>query len=485
MCEPRHRTAQRNCLASALTIAVLLALAACRTQQISPKHILSKPPAPPLILSERNIVVTQDEYTNEPCGGGRLHVWSYNRGEYENTWTAKTFQYSSLAIGDIDGDPKREIIALGNCKMTEIKQRDVIDYHKYFICVYKEDAQVGQNEMGLWKTTYLDGLKNNIKEDESYYPQYSWCREIALADVDGDSTNEIIVLTAHWLTIYEYDPNAVSTYDSSSGALKKIAEVHPSFSKYPLRLKSVTVRDGDTKPGKEIVVSANRERIVKYISGEFSRHIEDDGYLFFYNFNEGTLELSSHLSIEAFLTDQSLRSGDLDNDGDSELCSTGFKKEGDMYQGYIFIWDHTSEWECHEIRVGVPENLGSEEGFEPYTPRNHIEVGELNAEHPGDEIALALQHQMRITLCYWKGAETLATINNATLYEYHFVEIENVYIADADGDAKNEIIVIGAGRSGPESGRFYLEIFDQNLTRKWIRLGGNPKETHVASAAIG
>jgi hypothetical protein len=462
-----------------------LALAACKSLQIPPEQAVSRPPAPTLTLSARNIVVTQEEYTHDPCGGGRLHVWSFNNGEYENTWTAKTFKFSNIALGDVDGDAKREIVALGHCKMEEIKQRDVIEYYKYFICVYKEDQQVGQNEMGIWKTTCYDGLKNNIREEEHYYPQYSWSREIALADVDGDDINEIIVMTGHWLTVYEYDPNAVDRYNDSLGTLKKIAEVRPTFSKKPVRLKSVTVRDGDGKTGKEIVVTANREKIVKYISGVYSRYIENDGYVFFYKFNDESLELSSCLPIKAFLTDQSLRSGDLDNDGTLELCSTGFKKTGDMYQGYLFIWDYTSQWELHEIPVGVPENIMIEEGFETYTPRNHLEIGELNTEHPGEEIVLALQHQMLVTLCYWEGGAKLTTINNATLYDYYFVEIENVYIADTDGDEKNEIVVTGAGRSGPESGRFYLEIFDENLTRKWYRLGGNSRETDIASAAIG
>ena len=106
-------------------------------------------------------------------------------------------------------------------------------------------------------------------------------------------------------------------------------------------------------------------------------------------------------------------------------------------------------------------------------------------KHPGEEIVFALQHQMLVTLCYWEGGNTLTTINNATLYDYYFVEIGNVYIADSDGDNKNDVIIIGAGRTDPDSGRFYLEIFNENLTRKWYRLGGNPNETDVGNAAIG
>ena len=468
-----------------IVFAAFLVLAACKTLQVSPELAISRPPAPNLTLSDRNIVVTQEEYTNDPCGGGRLHVWNFSNGEYENTWTARTFKFSNIALGDIDGDDKREIIALGHCKMEEIKQRDVIEYYKYFICVYKEDRQVGQNEMGIWKTTYYDSLKNNIREERYHYPQYSWSREIALADVDGDAINEIIVMTGHWLVIYKYDPDSEYAYNDSMGTLKKIAEVQPYVSKKPIRFKSVTVRDIDEKQGKEIIVSANQEKIVDYGFGEYGRRISDEGYVFFYNFHDGSLELSSSLSIKAFLTDQSLRTGDLDNDGTLELCSTGFKKAGDMYQGYIFVWDHTTRWELHEIPVGVPENIAFEEGIESYTPRNHLEVGELNTEHPGEEIVLTLQHQMLVTLCYWEGGTKLKTINNAPLYDYYFVEIENVYVADTDGDKKNDIVVTGAGRSGPESGRFYLEIFDENLTRKWFRLGGNPRETDIASAAIG
>jgi len=464
----------------ACILIIFMALASCQTHQVSQTQTITRPPAPPLTLSAKNIVVTQDEYTNEPCGGGRLHVWSHVNGNYENTWTAKTFNYSCVAIGDIDGDNKREIIALANCKMTEIKQREEIEYYKFFICVYKEDEQVDQNEMGLWKTTYYNDLNNNIREDQNFWP-----KEIALEDVDNDGVNEIIVITGHCLVIYKYDPNKVYAYNNSMGALKKIAEVQPYVSKKPIRLKSVTVEDIDGKPGKEIIITANREKIVKYIAGGYSRYIEDEGYVFLYNFNNESLELSSHLSVQAFLTNQSLRTGDLDNDNTFELCSTGYKKDGDMYQGYIFIWDYASEWECFEIPVGAPENLGVWEYSETYAPLNHLEIGELNISHAGDEIVFALRHQMLVTLCYWEGGPKLTTINNATLYDYYFVQIDNIYIGDSDGDKKPDIIIIGAGRSDPESGRFYIEIFDENLTRKWYRLGGNPRETDIGSAAIG
>jgi len=476
----RKVTEKKKYVLPACILIGFMALASCQTHQVSQIQIITKPPAPPLSLKAKNIVVTQDEYTDEPCGGGRLHVWSFINGNYENTWTAKTFNYSCVAIGDIDGDNKREIIALANCKMTEIKQGEEVEYYKFFICVYKEDEQAGLNEMGLWKTTYYDDLKNNIREDKNFWP-----KEIALEDVDNDGVNEIIVITGHCLVIYKYDPNRVYAYNNSVGTLKKIAEVQPYVSKKPIRLKSVTLEDIDGKPGKEIIVTANRERIVKYIAGVYSRYIEDEGYVFFYNFNNKSLELSSHLPVKAFLTNQSLRTGDLDNDGTLELCSTGYKKDGDMYRGYIFIWDYTSEWKLNEIPVGEPENLGYGEVAETYAPKNHLEVGELNAKHPGEEIVYALQHQMLVTLCYWEGGTKLTTINNATLYDYYFVEVGNVYIADTDGDNKNDIIVIGAGRTSPESGRFYIEIFDENLTRKWYRLGGNPRETDIRSAAIG
>lgn len=473
-------TEKKKCVPPACILIIFIAFASCKTHQVPRTQIITKPPAPPLTLSAKNIVVTQDEYTNEPCGGGRLHVWSHINGNYENTWTAKTFNYSCVAIGDIDGDKKREIIALASCKMTEIKQREEEEYCKFFICAYKEDEQVGPNEMGLWKTTFYDDLNNNVREDKNIWPT-----EIALEDVDNDGVNEVITITGHWLVIYKYDPHTVYASNNSRGALKKIAEVQPSVSKKPIRLKSVTVEDIDGKPGKEIIITANQERIVKYVAGVYSRYIEDEGYVFFYSLNNESLELSSQLSVKAFLTNQSIRTGDLDNDGTLELCSTGYIKDGDMYQGYIFIWDYVSEWELHKIPVGQPENLGHGEVAEIYAPWNHLEVGELNAKHPGEEIVFALQHQMRVTLCYWEGGTKLTTINNATLYDYYFVEVGNVFIADMDGDMKNDIIVIGAGRTSPESGRFYIEIFDENLMRKWYRLGGNPRETNIRSAAIG
>lgn len=459
---------------------IAITLTSCQKSQNLQHRINPESGVPPLTLSAKNIVVTQDEYTSEPCGSGRLHVWNYNNGNYENTWTAKTFSNYLVKIGDIDGDTKREIITLASCSETELKRGENSEYHKFFLCVYKEDEQTAQNEMGLWKTTYYDDLKNNIKEDENFWP-----KEMTLSDINNDGIDEIIVITGHWLTIYTYDSQAVYAYNNSKGVLKKIAEFKPNVAKNPIRLKSVTVANVDEQRGKEIIISANQERREDYGYGFYGWYADKSGYIFIHNFRNGTLELLSHLSVVAFLTNQSIRTGDLDNDGALELCSSGYKQAGDLLQGYLFIWDHNSEWELHEIPIGVPENLGVNYHRETNAPWNHIDVGELNSNHPGDEIVIALQNQMLVTLCYWKGGKELTTINNVTLYEYFYVRIDSISIADSDGDIKNDIIVSGTGKSNPNSGRFYLEIFDQDLIRKWYRLGGYPRETEIRSAAIG
>ena len=160
-----------------------------------------KPVSTPLILSDSGNIVTSDPRSNQ------LRVWG-NAGEvYENVWTTDDVYYVAVAIGDIDGDAKREIVGVSYCKIYIGKGKSNYKY-KVYLNVYKEGQE------GIWITTYSDSDDNNIIEED---PLYRVDFEIVLNDLNDNTGNkeEIILKTRRYLAVYEYDHEL--------GKLKKIA----------------------------------------------------------------------------------------------------------------------------------------------------------------------------------------------------------------------------------------------------------------------
>jgi len=101
---------------------------------ISPMQAKGKPQpvSPKLILAESNIVTYEG-------AKNRLRVWGHNEQGYSNIWTAEDVHYSSIAIGDIDGDidGKEEIVGLGICKRVYGKGKNRGEDYKILLTSIK------------------------------------------------------------------------------------------------------------------------------------------------------------------------------------------------------------------------------------------------------------------------------------------------------------------------------------------------------------
>jgi len=359
--------------------------------------------------------------TAEPDGDGRLRVWGYTGGDpaYGNIWIAENVHYDSVAIGDVDNDDEIEIVGTTGYKVT------------------------------VWKRSA------HVKEDRVF-----WGNEIIITDVDpsNENGNEVIMITPHRLVVYTYDGdfNIMSCNN---------------FPEY-LSTVSVTVGDLDNDENKEILVSVIRPG---------SDH-ENEGYLYVFDYGGSNLNLllNPPIEIDARLNRESLRVGDLNGDGTLEICSTGYRKIGDLYEAYIFIWNHEGIKILDELLLLLLDRT-----IAPYWT---LDVGQLDSDSY-DEIALEMRKPNPEIKLYSFTNNLLEEICTIPIDEPSVIR-GNVLIADSDDDGDNEIVVYGSCRSDRSSntGRFYLEVFDYQVDQWasiWDRVGGEYGEFEVWDAAVG
>ncbi|MEJ2110441.1 MAG: hypothetical protein P8Z37_11105 [Acidobacteriota bacterium] len=190
----------------------------------------SEPPPTPqeseggvLDLSGINIVTVQ------PDGDGSLHVWSNNGAdsawdaiESESSWTILDVHHSSVAIGDLDGDTKNEIIVPAACSFPEGYPYP----YGIFINAYEEgdnfyDDLIKEGVMDVWGTTWYSPY-DWIEED------MHWRNEIRVADLDGDEMgDEIVLITNEHIAIFDYvlcDPDQETPW-LGEGTIIKVADI--------------------------------------------------------------------------------------------------------------------------------------------------------------------------------------------------------------------------------------------------------------------
>ncbi len=425
-------------LKSALIIAFLFVAI-----MILPVTVVSKKPTPEpeptLQLNSVNII------TAEPNGDGRrLHVWGYADNSYENIWTAESVGYDSVAIGDVDDDGKREIVAITSSKVTEGRGKSGTSWYNVFFDVYKE------GESGVWLSS------EGVREDRVF-----WSNEITIADLDGDSVNEIVMITANWVVVHRFLPGV----SPGEGSFEIVGQRSSFIDGRSLSLRSVTVANIDGDPFNEILVSAT------------DRGEENLGYLLIFQ-DAGLDEEFIQINMSARLSDQSLRVGNLDGEGYPEIVSTGFRQNGDLYQPFLFVWKYNGGW-----GLIVEKSIWPETSNWPWV---HAAVGELSPSSPGEEIVLVTSNPDQVILyALASTGDRLDEVWTLTL-DYFSVTINNVIVANSDNDEANEIIISGGGRRGRNSGTFYLEVFDSDGSREWDLLGGEKREhTEVWNAAVG
>lgn len=404
----------------------------------------------PFRLDKFNII------TAEPDGPGRLRVWgNKSPHSYENIWGMISSKYNTVrpntvGVGDIDSDHRSEVVIPGSVKSVFPRGEKESVYFRIFLNLYK------QGKKGLWKTT-LHSESDCVWEEKIF-----WTNEIKLANLDQDPANEIILRTATWLSVFDYVPDR--------GELKLVSFITPFLENRDFIIRSITAADIDNTGSNEIIVSGNE---MEEIDG--SKDVKC-GWLFVVQARKDELQIIKSVQIDASVSFSSLCVGDLDDDENFEIYTTGCRQVGTRYRTFLLGWDSQGE---KIVDFPIPDS----DSDMPFL-NAPMDIDDLTYEI-GDEVLVGI-FPNKLFLFTWKDGQIF--LKRSYVLESPKAKINNITIGDSDGDRQKEII-IGGFLSEEDAPRFYLEVLGFNnlssdIYSKWKRIG-EKGETEVWSAAIG
>jgi hypothetical protein len=396
----------------------------------------------PLTLEDKDIITT------EFAAAGKLRVWRKEKAKsYKEVWNIWPVRHSSIAIGSVDNESDCEIAGAGVCRESEERGERRISYYRYFINVYKQGVR------DWWKTTYYS------EEDCVYEDKRFDLNEIAMANVDGEPGDEIVLATMTCLSVFKYYPE--------KDELKLFRSRYSFLEDVTLFLKSVTVADIDNDNKEEILIAADEQTDQGLV--------ENKGWILILKVQDDELIIIQSIQVNANLAFQSLRMGDVIPGGKKEIISSAYRKSSGMWNSYIMGWDE-------EGRKKIEKQVYYKGDYQQ--KEIHLDMGNL-IQGAGEEILIGHHNPDELIYYGWDG-KNLAELSRFPL-DFR-VAVTNVFVIDSESssDSSSEVIVCGTWEFGDE-GHFYLELlgFEQDLYSKWRYLGGKKGDMRVSYAAVG
>lgn len=266
---------------------------------------------------------------------GEMHVYSGNGATY-NGWPVQMGSYpgSSVAVGDINGDGSKEIVAESrNSIWVWDKNGNVlpgfpfdIDTNNVIITSYSAPILVDIDNNGSKEIVFgahnPGGVVYVIKNDGTLYPGWpqttpNWIYGAPIAaDIDSDGFMEIIVgdqiastTPSSYLTFFEHD----GTVKHTIGPINAINN-------------QVTVADIDNDGKYEFMVDVNTQ---KSATGQYNAYDDDFSQMAGWPLSTNGNTYFSQLII-----------GDLNNDGNFDLVGAG--GELNLFYMYLNHWNSTN-----------------------------------------------------------------------------------------------------------------------------------------------
>ncbi len=400
----------------------------------------------PLTLQEGDIVSTEFSLS------GTLRVWRKDTvNSYKEVWKIHPVRHASVAVADIDGDGRDEIIGTAICRELEPKGDRTESSYRFFLNVYKDGVK------DWWKTTFFS------KADCVYEGSNFEVAEITCGDVDGLPGNEIIIITKRNLAVFGYDPGL--------DEIKLMRSRDSFFDDKELFLKSVALVNVDADPAKEIIVTADEWKD--------QGAVPNKGWLMMFKVEDSWLVLIESIPVDANLAYQSLRAGDIIKGEGMEIVTPGYRNNQGKFNSFILVYGVNGE------------RLADRKLFElDHSPQRyvHLDVGNL-AEHEGEEILVGHHAFDELVYYYWDGSDLVEGSRYPLGNNQYVVSLTNILINDTTKapDQFSEVILCGAGETDDQAGRMFLELlgFHRGFFPKWRRVGGEQGDIEVSYVAVG
>jgi hypothetical protein len=386
----------------------------------------------PVQWREANIIVSEPR--NE-----RLSVWSFDGDRvYVPTMTAKPAKFSRTAMDDVDNDGELEIVALINInvkkkKRSRTESKDGSD---------ESDEQKPEKRIYpivLEKVKTYDWprfTKSIFESDADYFVGGSWSvMSLAVGDVDEIPGKEIVITSGDRIAIFKYD--------GETNQVQLIAAREEIIEGARLNLWSVAIDRSSESEKAQIYVSA-------YLVGR----AEISFLLILEMWNDWPV-LKRVVQSDTWTVSNPLCIGDVIDGGDREIITARTRRRGDWDNAYILGWnlkgDQLFDFQLYEPQMTRPQFL----------PIPRMAVGDLTP-HPGDEIIITtnLKNQPCELIVYRIEELSLLELSRHR-FDIPGSRIRQVFVANLDDDAANEIIIEGYCSSGPKGPIcFFLEVFD-------------------------
>jgi len=381
----------------------------------------------------------------ESGAAGRMRIWK-NKDErvYFESWRIEPVRHTSCAAGDLDGNPDLEAAAPGHCREFEVAGDYASSKIRFFINAYK------QGYSDWWKTTYYDKDQCVIEKDNFEFT------ETQIGDLDGDGRNEILLVTAHALSVFRYDPKV--------GELRLVCTRNSFLDDTNVLMRSAVITDIDGDGRNEILATANE--------GEEGAQTAGKGWLFLFRWENGRTEISKVIPMPGNTSTRALKVGDVVPGGTKEAVTACYRMEKGLRNAYIVGWafDRGFIFEKFIDEVGEGQYGGL-----------FIAVGDLSPE-PGDEVLVARNNPNEIISLFWRGS---GLVQGPKVGLEQQARINNVQIgAPRRRGVHSCILVSGAGEAGDQAGKFYMQLmsFGDGFIPDWTRIGGEKEDLSVSYA---
>lgn len=375
-----------------------------------------------------------DIVSSQWAAAGTMRVWRKGRGgSVIEAWRIEPVRHTSLTIADLDGKPGLEVVAPGHCREErEVEGRKMMQI-RFFLNAYKIDYK------DWWRTTYYDPAQG-VWEEEDYR-----FTEIAAGDLDSRPGNEIILATAHHLSVFRYEPLADEI---------RLIETHASLLEGTrIFFRSIAIDDIDGDGANELLALANQ--------GSEEGETEDKSWLIIMKWQREGLAVSRTYSLRGSAVAHSLKTGNIIPGGDREVVFALHQARENDRRTVLALWRNSDGHFFEKILDEPGQSPGG---------AVCLAVGDLIPDNSGEEIVVVRHDPNELMVYSWLGGRLSARSRYSIDHRCH---VNGLRISDTSPEPAR-VLLYGASDIKDQVGRTYLELlrFNDGIFPELLQLGG-------------